>query len=281
MAHRVAPAAILRYWLSMPLKIATWNINSVRIRGSIIKQFVDSAQPDILCLQETKVTDDLFPMDALRELGFPHITFTGQKSYNGVAILSKLPLTDIETYDMIGNGNKRHIAATLPGNIRLHNFYVPAGGDIPDPELNPKFKEKLAFVDNMAEWSKELKNSKHQTVIVGDFNIAPLEHDVWSHKQLLTVVSHTPIEVEKLNRLKDVSNWADSARCFTPPEEKLYSWWSYRNRDWKKSNRGRRLDHIWVTPGLKSSLKSCITFRDARDWLTPSDHVPVMTTLSI
>lgn len=263
------------------MRIATWNINSVRIRGSLLKQFVATAQPDILCLQETKVTDDLFPMDELRGLGFPHICFTGQKSYNGVAILSKFPLADVEMYDMIGNGHKRHIAATLPGKIRLHNFYVPAGGDIPDPDVNIKFKEKLAFVDSMADWSKDLKTSQHQTVIVGDFNIAPLEHDVWSHKQMLKVVSHTPIEVEKMIKLREAANWADSARCFTPEDQKLYSWWSYRNRDWKKSDRGRRLDHIWTTPGLKSSLESCITFRDARDWLGPSDHVPVITTLSL
>ncbi len=265
----------------MTLKLATWNINSVRIRNGLLQRFVDTAKPDILCLQETKVDDPLFPMDELVKLGFPHIAFSGQKSYNGVAILSRVPLKDVEVTDMIGNGEKRHIAATLPSGVRLHNFYVPAGGDIPDVELNPKFRDKLKFVDAMRDWSKDVKKDKKGTIIVGDFNIAPGEHDVWSHKQLLKVVSHTPIEVEKMTYMRDAANWVDSARQFTPADQKLYSWWSYRNRDWKVANRGRRLDHIWVTPSLKDTLHHSITYRDVRDWETPSDHVPVLIQLSM
>jgi len=264
----------------MPLRIATWNINSVRIRVPLLRRFISEASPDILCLQETKAHDDVFPLMELKALGFPHIAFAGQKSYNGVAILSKVPLKDIETLDILGNGEKRHISASLPGGVRLHNFYVPAGGDIPDPAQNPKFKDKLAFVDAMRDWSKELKK-KDKVIAVGDFNIAPYEHDVWSHKQLLKIVSHTPVETEKLLQLRDVSDWVDSARAFTPMEQKLYSWWSYRNQDWKKSDRGRRLDHIWVTPGLRSQLKNNVTVRHARDWDNPSDHVPVMVEVEV
>src|SRR5262249_37442531 len=160
---------------------------------------------------------------------------------------------------------KRHIAAELEGGIQIHNFYVPAGGDIPDPTQNPKFDEKLRFVEAMKDWSKQEVKKNHKVVIVGDFNIAPLEHDVWSSRQLRDVVSHTPIEREKLNELLALSGgWVDAMRVLTPHEQKLYSWWSYRNRDWNASDRGRRLDHIWLTPALKSSLKSGHILREAR-----------------
>lgn len=235
------------------VKIATWNINSVRIRLALLKKLTEQAKPDIICLQETKVTDDLFPLDDLKAMGYTHTHFSGQKSYNGVAILSKLPLSNIYSEDFI-NEDKRHIAATLPDGTELHNLYIPAGGDEPDPVINPKFAHKLSFVEALTKRFKTKHTADDKLVIVGDFNIAPLEHDVWSHKQLLKIVSHTPIELEHIEKLRESLGWIDSARVFTPDEEKLYSWWSYRNRDWKKSNRGRRLDHIWVTPILQSRL---------------------------
>lgn len=264
----------------MTLRLATWNINSIRIRIPLLERLVQESAPDILCLQETKTQDETFPHEAVKALGFSHIAIRGEKSYNGVAILSKLPLSDVESFDILGNGSKRHISARLPDGTHLHNFYVPAGGDIPDPEANPKFEEKLRFVEQMREWSAGIAKTG-KTVIVGDFNIAPYEHDVWSHKQLLTVVSHTPVEVEAMARLRECAGWVDSAREFTPMDEKLYSWWSYRNRDWRASNRGRRLDHIWVTPGMKAALVASETLSHARDWENPSDHVPVVTVLDV
>jgi len=263
------------------MKIATWNINSIRIRETPVAQFVAAHQPDILCLQETKVEDAHFPHDLVARLGYKHVIFAGQKSYNGVAILSKLPLKTYATFDILGNESKRHIAAELPDGTIVHNFYVPAGGDIPDPELNDKFEEKLRFVDAMRDWSKQEIKKSHRVVAVGDFNIAPREHDVWSHKQLLKIVSHTPIEVDKLNTFqRESGGWVDAMREFVPDDQKLYSWWSYRNRDWAASDRGRRLDHIWLTPALKSSLKSGLIFRDARGFESTSDHVPVMVELA-
>ena len=263
----------------MSLTVATWNINSVRIRLENIRRLVKEANPDILCLQECKVMDELFPIMDIMALGFPHVVFSGQKSYNGVAIFSKLPLSDVKVEDMIGNGEKRHIRAVLPDGTELHNFYVPAGGDIPDAAVNPKFRDKLAFMEAMTAWSSGLKKNQ-KAILLGDLNIAPYEHDVWSHKQLLGVVSHTPIEVEHMARLRDAANWVDSARHFTPMEEKLYSWWSYRNRDWEVSNRGRRLDHIWVTPPLVPQLVSTRTLRDVRGWENTSDHVPVIVEIA-
>lgn len=255
------------------MKITSWNINSVRIRLDLIKRFVDAENPDILCLQETKTQDVTFPHDALAQMGFAHCYIRGQKSYNGVAICSKTPLEDHYHHRFLASEEERHICATLPDGIQLHNFYVPAGGDIPDPEANPKFKDKLAFVDAMTDWSHKQKGKR--VIILGDMNIAPLEQDVWSHKQLLKIISHTPIEVEKMTQLQDSLGWVDALREFVPPSEKLYSWWSYRAKDWQAANRGRRLDHIWLTPNLKDQLIGGEIFSPARGWESPSDHVPV------
>ena len=262
------------------MKIATWNINSIRIREALLAQFVAAHAPDVLCLQETKCEDAHFPHALVARLGYAHCVFTGEKSYNGVAILSKLPLKLHSTADMIGNGHRRHIAASLADGTLIHNFYVPAGGDLPDRAANPKFDEKLRFVDAMRDWAAQEVKPKHRVIAVGDFNIAPLEHDVWSSRQLRDVVSHTAIEREKFADAQRAGNWFDALRAFTPESEKLYSWWSYRNRDWAKSDRGRRLDHIWLSPALKSELKTGLIFREARGFESPSDHVPVMVELA-
>lgn len=258
----------------MRLRIGTWNINSVRLRAPLLERLNAELPHDILCLQETKTPDAHFPHEALRGLGYTHVLIAGQKGYNGVAILSRVPLEHDETRDVLGDGSARHISARVAGRLTLHNVYIPAGGDVPDVTLNPKFAEKLAFVEHLRDWAPQVKHTP--AVLCGDFNIAPLEHDVWSHRQLLGVVSHTPQEVERLEALRSAGDWVDSARHFTPAHEKLYSWWSYRNRDWRKSNRGRRLDHIWVTPPLRDGLKAVRTLNDLRDGEKPSDHVPVI-----
>lgn len=261
------------------MKIASWNINSVRIRIPLLKKLVEEQNPDIICLQETKVEDTSFPLDDLKTLGYPHIYFSGQKGYNGMAILSKMELQNVGPMGMAKSEDKRHLGALLPGGIALHNFYVPAGGDIPDPEQNPSYAFKLRFVEHMTEWAKEQKGGK--LIIVGDFNIAPGEHDVWSHKQLLKVVSHTPPELERMAALQKTLDWTDVARKFVPAEDKSYSWWSYRNKDWKASNRGRRLDHIWTTPNIAPAIKNYTVATHARDWQSPSDHVPILMDISL
>ena len=263
----------------MGLTVTTWNINSVRLRLDNIRRLVAEQKPDVLCLQETKVIDELFPLEAFVEMGFRHNLVRGMKSYNGVAILSRKPLEHGEYVGWCGKSDCRHAVATVDG-IEIHNFYVPAGGDIPDPEVNDKFAHKLAFLDEMAAWLETERSPDRPMVLVGDLNVAPLEHDVWSHKQLLKIVSHTPIEVEKLGRVQASAHWVDAVRHFVPADQKLYSWWSYRNRDWAASDRGRRLDHIWVTPPLKTALARHTIARDARGWPIASDHVPVTVTLA-
>ncbi len=258
------------------MRIATWNINSVRLRMGLLGKLAEASSPDVICLQETKVKDNEFPLKSIKALGYEHIAFRGEPGYNGVAIISKLPLVGIEKLEIAGSPSARHISAILPGDIELHNFYVPAGGDEPDTAINPKYKFKLEFVDYMDEWFGKNRKSSDKMIILGDFNIAPLEHDVWSHKQLANVVSHTEPEISRLNALKGGLDWIDVGRHFVPEDKKLYSWWSYRNKDWRKSNRGRRLDHIWTTPAMKDKIKAHNVMIDARDWIKPSDHVPVI-----
>jgi len=125
------------------------------------------------------------------------------------------------------------------------------------------------------------KAADGRAVLVGDLNIAPLEHDVWSHKALLKVVSHTPVEVDKLARAQAAGPWVDALRKFVPNSEKLYTWWSYRSPDWAKADRGRRLDHVWASPALGEAAVAMEVFRAARGWTRPSDHVPVKTTFSL
>jgi exodeoxyribonuclease-3 len=257
------------------MRVTTWNINSVRIRLEPVEKLVAALDPDVLCLQETKVPDELFPHQAFAKLGFKHRLVHGMKGYNGVAILSRVPFAAEATKGWCGKQDCRHAFVTLRGGVELHNVYVPAGGDIPDPEANDKFAHKLRFVDALARWFATARGPKDRMIAVGDFNIAPLETDVWSHKQLLDVVSHTPVEVEKLGRMQKSARWVDAVRHFIPPEQRLYTWWSYRNRDWKASDRGRRLDHVWATPALEGKLKSARVLREARDWDNTSDHVPV------
>jgi len=260
------------------MKIVSYNINSLRLRLPLLKNFVDEINPDVICLQETKVADEFFPHEGVKELGFEYVEFSGEKSYNGVAILSKFPLKNTQKIDVAGYGHKRHISATIEfgdKEVELHNFYIPAGGDEADPKINPKFDHKLKFLDWMVEHFKE-KQGKN-LIIVGDFNIAPLEHDVWSHKQLLKVVSHTPIEVERLEKIRASADFIDTHRHFVPESEKLFSWWSYRGKEPFKSNRGRRLDHIWCSHSLKNHMKSVETYQNYRIVESPSDHVPILT----
>ncbi len=263
------------------ISIASWNINSVRSRPDTVERFLALHQPDVLCFQEIKVVNELFPAEMFARHGYVHQIIHGQKSYHGVATLSKLPITEIARHDWQDNGEARHLGVEIGGKgqgLWLENVYIPAGGDIPDRDLNPKFGQKLDFLERMTRWADRVDRP---TLIVGDFNIAPLECDVWSHKSLLKVVSHTPIEVEALARFRDAHGWADLGRQFIPAPELSYSWWSYRNQDWAASNRGRRLDHMWASPSLALQAVAHHVVRDARGWDKPSDHVPLITEFAL
>lgn len=255
------------------MRIVSWNINSVRARLLLLEQLIADEAPDVLCLQETKVDDPYFPHGWFTERGFEHAAIRGQKGHHGVAILSRVPLERTESLDWCDKGDARHVSAVLPGGAALHNFYVPAGGDVADPDENEKFAHKLQFLDEMIDWSTGLDGP---AILVGDLNVAPHEHDVWSHKALLKVVSHTPIETERLNKLQASNAWVDAMRQAVPLPEKLFTWWSYRAKDWKAADKGRRLDHVWMTQGLEGALGDVRVLRNVRGWEKPSDHAPVI-----
>lgn len=271
----------------MRLTVTTWNINSVRLRLHLLTRFVKAAQPDVLCLQETKCPDAMFPLRRFKRLGYEHVALNGQKGYHGVAVLSRVPFDSVSVRRFCGKSDARHIAvvlgerAGLRDPVTLHNFYVPAGGEEPDPGINPKFAHKLAFLDEMRECPELRPKGSDRIILAGDLNVAPLEHDVWSHKQLLKVVSHTPIECEKLTGVYAAGGWIDAVRHFIPVPTKLYTWWSYRAPDWAKADRGRRLDHIWVAPALGDRLAGLDVAKHVRGWARPSDHVPVTAVIEL
>ena len=264
------------------IRLATWNINSVRLRAGLVQRFLEAQKPDVLCLQEIKCPPEHFPREEFASLGYVHQAVNGQKGYHGVATLSRLPFRKTAADEYCGKGDSRHVGVFFENGLELHNFYVPAGGDIPDPRENPKFAHKLAFLREMSErFLKRRRRRREPIVLAGDLNVAPLENDVWSHKQLLDVVSHTPAETELLGGAKAAFDWIDVTRSFVPPEEKIYSWWSYRARDWEASDRGRRLDHIWISPGLQGCVSEHAILREARNWPQPSDHVPVLARIEL
>ena len=254
------------------MKIATWNINSVRLRIAQVLKFLNEQQPDVLCLQETKTQDVYFPAKEIADAGFSYQAIRGEKSYNGVAILSRLPIENVSYQDWVGKADCRHIAAQISG-IKIHNIYLPAGGDIPDRFENLKFGHKLDFIAEVTDYFE--KNTPVKALLVGDLNVAPLVSDVWSTKQLKNVVSHTDIERKKIIDMQKKGGWIDAVREFFGSEQVLYSWWSYRARNYIESDRGRRLDHIWVSIDLASKIDKVEIHKNTRGWEKPSDHVPI------
>jgi len=262
----------------MAFSLATWNINSVRLREELVQKLLREEGPDVLCLQECKSPVDKIPTQGFADLGYPYMVARGQKGYNGVAIISRLPIVEAGAEDFANLGHARHIAGRLENGVTVHNFYVPAGGDKPDREVNEKFGQKLDYLSEMRDWFKAEKPEK--SILVGDLNIAPREDDVWDHKKMLKIVSHTPVEVDLLAEVQEAGGWADVTRADIP-EGLLYSWWSYRAKDWDAADKGRRLDHVWATGDIRQAAHSSRVLRAARGWEKPSDHAPVFATFDL
>ena len=262
----------------MRLRLATWNINSVRLRAEQVARFVAETQPDVVCLQEIKCREGEFPAQAFIDMGLPHLRIAGQKGWHGVAIASRLPIEDAAPIDACREGHARCVSGRIAG-VEVQNFYIPAGGDLPDRTLNAKFDHKLDFYERLAA-DMAARDPKNPLILTGDLNVAPGEFDVWSHKQMSKIVSHTPIEIEAMGKLKAAGQFTDLVREAIPDPRKLFSWWSYRAADFRQSNRGLRLDHIWITPGLREAAlatgKAEARVHDTvREWERPSDHAPV------
>jgi exodeoxyribonuclease III len=271
----------------MRLTVTSWNINSVRLRIDLVAKFIKATRPDILCLQETKCPDDKFPRKRFKRLGYEHIALNGQKGYHGVVVVSRLPFESSQNRNFCNKADCRHISAVLGERaglrdpITVHNFYVPAGGDLPDPAVNPKFEHKLAFLDEMRSCEAIRPAKSERAILLGDLNVAPLEHDVWSHKKMIRIVSHTPIECERLTAAAKAGDWVDSMRVLTPEPAKLYTWWSYRSMDWQTADKGRRLDHIWASQALADRVARIDIAKNYRGAMRPSDHVPVTATIEV
>lgn len=266
----------------MQLRLTTWNINSVRIRLEQVARYVAEQAPDVLCLQEIKCREAEFPREAFAQMGFPHLAISGQKGWHGVAIASRLPFDAAPALDVCREGHARCVGVTVAG-VEVQNFYIPAGGDLADRALNPKFDHKLDFFERLTR-ATAARDPRAPLVIAGDLNVAPGEHDVWNHRYMSKIVSHTPIEIEAMARLKASAGFIDLVREAVPEPQKLFSWWSYRAADFRASNRGLRLDHLWVTPGLRAAAfhtgaAQARVHDDVREWERPSDHAPVSADL--
>lgn len=263
----------------LPLTVLTWNINSVRARIDLFAKIVRRTRPDVILLQETRCDDGSFPMKPMRRRGYRYAALNGRGGHHGVAILSKLPLLDVRVDVIGGIDQPRHVSAVVEfgGPVRLHSLYVPSGGDEPDPAANPKFAAKLAFVEGMADWCSVAGGEP--ALLTGDLNIAPYASDVWSHRQLLGIISHTPAETEGLERARLAGDWVDIVRRDRPEPEPVFTWWSYRNRTWPGANRGRRLDHVWASPALAGRVAGTAILTEARGWEKASDHVPLVSTI--
>lgn len=261
-------------------RIATWNVNSLRARLEHVARFSAEYAPDVLCLQETKVNNDQFPLKAVQEMGYAHGVFEGIPSYNGVAILSKTPLEERDT-PRLGRQDARHLSVCLPRqDLRIENLYVPAGGDIPDTEENPKFAYKLDFMANLSARMEQERPLR--TILLGDINIAPGEYDVFSHKQMLRTVSHTPPELDAFATLLSSNDWHNSLRADIPEPLRVYSWWSYRVRNWTPESRGLLLDHLLLSPDLVPHQHQAFLVQSCRGWQPrPSDHAPLILDLDL
>ena len=252
------------------VKIATWNVNSLRVRLPHVLAWLEQYQPDVLALQETKLVDDAFPIEEIQGAGYQAV-FAGQKTYNGMAILSREPVVEIQ--DQMPNfpddPQKRFLGATIAG-IRILNLYVPNGAEV-DSE---KYHYKLVWLDKLIEHVKELKRQYPYLLLLGDFNIAPADIDVHDPKHWEGKVLVSPLERAQFARLLD-TGLVDTFRALSSAQE--FSWWNYREFSFRR-NRGLRIDHILVTPELLEKCQSCVIDKEPRKLERPSDHTPVIAT---
>lgn len=253
------------------MKLVTWNVNSLKVRLPQVLDWLAAHQPDVLCLQETKQENQNFPAAEILAAGYQSL-FSGQKTYNGVAILSKTPATDvIAAIPGFVDPQKRVLAATIAG-VRIVDIYVPNGQSVD----SDKFQYKLAWLDALVAWLGQEMARYPQLALLGDFNIAPEDRDVHDPKAWEGQVLVSPPEREAFRRLLD-SGLADSFRLFDQPE-KTYSWWDYRMNAFRR-NMGMRIDHVLLSAALAQPCKSCVIDKEARKAERPSDHAPVMVEL--
>ena len=253
------------------MKIATWNVNSLKVRLAHLLQWLEENPVDVLCLQETKLTDDKFPVAEINAAGY-HVVFSGQKTYNGVAILSKLPITDVvKNNPRYEDAQQRILAATIDG-MRIICAYVPNGQAVD----SDKYIYKLAWLESLREWLDEEMRTHEHLAILGDYNIAPDDRDVHDPAEWAGQVLCSDKERAALLALNELG-LTDSFRMFEQAD-KSFSWWDYRMLGFRR-NRGLRIDHILLSKTLAARCTACAIDRVPRKWVQPSDHAPVIATL--
>ena len=268
------------------ITLTTWNINSVRFRIDLVAKFIKSVRPDILCLQETKCPDDRFPLKRFKRLGYDHVALNGQKGHHGVVVLSRLPFEIDRDPGLLRQERLPAIPSIVLGEraglkdpITLHNFMSRPAATFPIRRSTRNSPTSLPSLTRCAR-TKRCGRRRRPAIIVGDLNVAPLEYDVWSHRQLLSWC-RTPRSSAKTLGIQKAGGWVDAVRAFVPEPAKLFTWWSYRSPDWTVSDRGRRLDHIWTSGMLADRVSAIAVARDYRSAVRPSDHVPVTATLNL
>ena len=254
------------------MKLATWNVNSLKVRLPQVLQWLQNSPVDVLCLQETKLTDDKFPAAEIEAAGY-HVVFSGQKTYNGVAILSRHPITDVvKNNPLFDDEQQRIISATIEG-MRVICAYVPNGQEVG----SDKYAYKLRWLEALVQWLESELRQHASLALLGDYNIAPADADVCDPVAWQGQVLVSDAERAMFQRLCGL-NLVDAFRLF-PQAEKLYSWWDYRQMAFRR-NKGLRIDHILLSPPLAHRCTTCEIDKLPRKWEQPSDHTPVIATLS-
>lgn len=250
------------------MKIASWNVNSLRVRLGHVLQWLESAQPDILVLQETKMTDDQFPAEEIRAAGYD-VVYSGQKTYNGVAILSKVAAENV-LFDLPGlEDPQRRIVAAQIGDIQVLDLYVVNGSEVG----SEKFAYKLDWLEKVTAWVESQLDKHKKFIILGDFNIAPTDRDVHNPKSWHEKILCSTPERNALKKLLDLG-FVDSFRMFEQDDE-IWSWWDYRSGG-LENNKGLRIDLILSSHLLAEQCTACYVDKVPRTWERPSDHAPVV-----
>jgi exodeoxyribonuclease-3 len=250
------------------MKIASWNVNSLRVRLGHVLQWLESAKPDILVLQETKMTDDQFPEEEIRAAGY-EVVFSGQKTYNGVAVLSKVAPQNV-LFDLPGlEDPQRRIVAAQIGDIQILDLYVVNGSEVG----SEKFAYKLDWLEKVTAWVEAQLEQHKKFIILGDFNIAPTDRDVHNPKSWHEKILCSTPERDALKKIQNLG-FVDSFRMFEQDDE-IWSWWDYRSGG-LENNKGLRIDLILSSNLLAEQCTACYVDKVPRTWERPSDHAPVV-----
>ncbi len=253
------------------MKIATWNVNSLKVRLPHLMEWLPAARPDVVCLQETKLEDGKFPQAEIEAAGY-QVAFSGQKTYNGVALLSRAPLEEVQAgIPGFEDEQKRVLAATVEGT-RVVCVYIPNGQSVD----SDKYRYKLRWLDALVAWLKDELTRHPRLALLGDYNIAPEDADVHDPAAWVGNVLVSEPERARFLALEELG-LKDAFRLF-PQEEKCFSWWDYRQAAFRR-NLGMRIDHILLSPELASTCSACVIDKAPRKLERPSDHTPVIATL--